>query len=269
MGVTGAERDAEGAIAATARGRIEYGMLGAGPPVLVVHGTPGGFDQGLALARILALRDHLVVAPSRPGYLGTRLSVAREPEAQADCFADLLTALGIGRVAVVALSGGGISAIQFALRHPDRVSHLVLLQAISARLDINVDSLLHAALLLPRSAGLAPSVLGLALRRIQPSLVRESLALAVSTLPIAARRPGILNDANQFAGLPDYPLGEIRAPTLLVHGLDDRNVPYAQSVAAAAAIPDARLLTLPGGTHASVLFEHRTIEAVRDFLKDE
>jgi pimeloyl-ACP methyl ester carboxylesterase len=235
----------------------------------MVHGTPGGSDQGLALARILALRGRRIVAPSRPGYLGTRLSVAREPEAQADVYAELLDLLAIERAAVIALSGGGVFAAQFALRHPDRVSRLVLLQAITARLDISVDDLVRAAMLLPRSAGLAPSVIGLARRQSQPSLVWESLALARSTLPGPARRAGILNDATQIAGLPEYPLGEIRAPTLLVHGIADRNVPYAQSVAAAAAIPDARLLILPEGTHSSVLFEWRVIDAVRDFLDRE
>jgi pimeloyl-ACP methyl ester carboxylesterase len=266
MRATGNEQQVERLLVQTARGSIEYGVVGAGSPVLMVHGTPGGSDQGLALARILALRGRRVVAPSRPGYLGTRLSVAREPEAQADAHAELLDLLAFERAAVIALSGGGVFAAQFALRHPGRVSQLVLLQAITARLDISVDDLLRAAMLLPRSAGLAPSVIGLALRRSQPSLVWESLALARSILPSVARRAGILNDAKQIAGLPEYPLGEIRAPTLLVHGIADRNVPFAQSVAAAVAIPDARLLTLPRGTHSSILFERRAIDAVRDFL---
>jgi 2-hydroxy-6-oxonona-2,4-dienedioate hydrolase len=253
-------------IAGTARGRIEYEVFGAGSPVLMVHGTPGGADQGVALARVLALRGNRVIAPSRPGYLGTRLSIAREPEAQADAYADLLDALGIEHAAVIANSGGGVYAAQFALRHPDRVSRLVLLQSITARMVITVDDLLHAALLLPRSAAVAPSVIALALRRGEPSLIRASLALARSVLPTAARRAGVLNDATQIARLPKYPLGEVRVPTLLVHGIADRNVPYLQSVAAADAIPGAHLLTLPGGTHGSVPFDRRVSEAVRDFL---
>jgi pimeloyl-ACP methyl ester carboxylesterase len=38
----------------TQQGAVEYAIDGDGPPVLVVHGTPGGSDQGLALGRFLA-----------------------------------------------------------------------------------------------------------------------------------------------------------------------------------------------------------------------
>jgi 2-hydroxy-6-oxonona-2,4-dienedioate hydrolase len=254
------------AIAETALGPIEYSAIGGGPPVLVVHGTPGGSDQGLALVRVLALRGYRVISPSRPGYLGTRLAIAREPEAQADACAALLDALGIRRAAVIANSAGGVFAVSLALRHPARVSHLILLQAVTARMEISADDLLHAALLLPRATSIAPSVVAQAWRQGEPSLITQSLALAWSTLPVSARRAGMLNDATQIAGLPDYPLRTIRVPTLLVHGDADRNVPYAQSAAAAAAIPGARLLRIANGDHSSILFERRTAAAVRDFL---
>src|SRR5829696_9851513 len=38
-------------VVSTARGPIEVAVVGAGPPVLVVHGTGGGFDQGMNIAR--------------------------------------------------------------------------------------------------------------------------------------------------------------------------------------------------------------------------
>jgi pimeloyl-ACP methyl ester carboxylesterase len=266
---TGNGQQGESAVAETARGPVEYGEFGAGVPVLMVHGTPGGSDQGLALARILALREHRVVSPSRPGYLGTRLGVGSEPEAQADALAALLDALGIERAAVIANSAGGAFAIPFALRHPGRISRLILLQSVTAQMQISVDDLLHAALLLPRSTSVAPSVVGLALRRFEPSLIKQSLALAWSTLPVAGRRAGVLNDALQIGRLPAYPLGEIQAPTLLIHGTADQNVPFAQSVVASEAIPGARLLSFPGGNHSSVLFERGTIAAVREFLRQQ
>jgi pimeloyl-ACP methyl ester carboxylesterase len=254
------------AIAETALGPIEYSAIGGGPPVLMLHGSPGGADRGLALAGVLALRGCRVISPSRPGYLGTSLAVGRTPEEQADACAALLDALGIGRAAVLSNSGGGIVALQFALRHPERVARLVLLQSVTARMEIAADDLLHAALLLPRATSIAPSVVAQAWRQGEPSLITQSLALAWSTLPVSARRAGMLNDATQIAGLPYYPLRTIRVPTLLVHGDADRNVPYAQSAAAAAAIPGARLLRIANGDHSSILFERRTAAAVRDFL---
>jgi pimeloyl-ACP methyl ester carboxylesterase len=114
-------------IAETRCGSIEYAEVGSGPPVLLVHGAGGGYDQGLLLGRPLAEKGFHVVAMSRFGYLRTPLPDDASAEAQADAHAALLDTLGIGRAAVVGASAGAPSAMQFALRHPDRASALVLL----------------------------------------------------------------------------------------------------------------------------------------------
>src|SRR5690349_1661222 len=84
----------------TARGPIEYAEIGRGPPVLVVHGTPGGYDQPLRYleATHRSGSTHYII-PSRPGYLRTPLSVGSTPADQARAFAALLDALGTKRVA--------------------------------------------------------------------------------------------------------------------------------------------------------------------------
>src|SRR5688572_6529818 len=55
----------------TARGPIEYATLGKGSPVLVLHGTSGGWDQGISAARGLVVHGFQLIAPSRFGYLRT------------------------------------------------------------------------------------------------------------------------------------------------------------------------------------------------------
>jgi pimeloyl-ACP methyl ester carboxylesterase len=67
------------------------------------------------------------VAASRFGYLGSSLPPAARPAYQADVYALLLDALGIDRAAVFGYSGGGPSAIQFALRHAGRTTTLILM----------------------------------------------------------------------------------------------------------------------------------------------
>jgi 2-hydroxy-6-oxonona-2,4-dienedioate hydrolase len=52
-------------------GPIEYAEAGNGPPVLVIHGAGGGFDQGLELAQPLIDAGFRVIAVSRFGYLRT------------------------------------------------------------------------------------------------------------------------------------------------------------------------------------------------------
>lgn len=114
-------------IAHTRCGPIEYATVGQGPPVLVVHGAGGGFDQGLEIGAVLAQSGFRVIAPSRFGYLQTPLPRDASPTAQADAHACLLDALGIERVGVLGASAGAPSSVQFALRHPERIDALVLL----------------------------------------------------------------------------------------------------------------------------------------------
>lgn len=109
---------------------MEYAEAGKGYPVLVVHGAGGGYDQGLILSRIFLSEDFRVIAPSRFGFLRTPLPANASPAAQADAYIDLLDALNISKVAVVGISAGGPSSLEFALRHPDRVSGLVLVSAV-------------------------------------------------------------------------------------------------------------------------------------------
>ncbi len=120
-------------VAGTARGPVEYAEIGQGPAVLALHGRPGGYDQGLVMARSLGEDLARWIAVSRPGYLRTPLETGPTPAEQADAYAALLDTIGIGQAVVVGLSGGGPSALQFALCHSDRCRGLVLVSAVSRR----------------------------------------------------------------------------------------------------------------------------------------
>ena len=95
----------------THKGPIEIGRRGVGPPVLFVHGTPGGADSSLAMGWFLAEAGFEVIAPSRPGYLGTPLAGREEIDQQAHLLSALLDALGHERAGVVSWSGGGPSGL--------------------------------------------------------------------------------------------------------------------------------------------------------------
>jgi pimeloyl-ACP methyl ester carboxylesterase len=86
----------------TARGPIEIGRAGAGPPVLFVHGAPGGADSSLAMGQFLVSAGFEVIAPPRPGYLGTPLAGRSAIDEQADLLAALTDALDHDR------AGGGV-----------------------------------------------------------------------------------------------------------------------------------------------------------------
>ena len=114
-------------VASTACGPIEYAESGSGPTVLVVHGAGGGFDQGLEFGRAIATMGYRVIAMSRFGYL--RTPAPRQPSIvlQAAAHACLLDTLGIDSAAVIAVSAGAPSALEFALKYSARCPALVLL----------------------------------------------------------------------------------------------------------------------------------------------
>ena len=119
--------EAGGTVVETSAGPIEYAREGEGEPALVIHGAGGGYDQGLSIGRDTLGFGYDMIAPSRFGYLRTPLRDDVTPAAQADAHAALLDALGIDQVVVLAASAGAPSAIELALRHPERVRSMILL----------------------------------------------------------------------------------------------------------------------------------------------
>jgi pimeloyl-ACP methyl ester carboxylesterase len=116
-------------VMSSAYGEIEYTEGRAGPHFLVVHGSGGGYDQGeLIVQSFLGDRFHWI-APSRLGYLRSTFHDGATFADQACAYAALLDQLGIDRVAVVAFSHGGPSALFFAILYPERVSSLCLVSA--------------------------------------------------------------------------------------------------------------------------------------------
>ena len=112
-------------LVSTGFGDVEYAERGAGDALLVSHGIFHGCDGGLAAVQD-TVADRRVIVPSRFGYLGSTLPDDATAAGQAEAFVALLGHLGLTRVDVMAISAGTSAAVQLALRHPDRVSHLVL-----------------------------------------------------------------------------------------------------------------------------------------------
>lgn len=257
----------------TAAGPVEYQETGSGTPLLVLHGTPGGSDQGVVAARVLGV-DARVIAPSRPGYLGTPLSTGRTPSEQAVAMVALLDELEVERVVVVGLSGGGMTAAALAARHPTRVRGLVLWSAVTAPLRIPVWPLLHGPLA-RRSTGEA---LLKRLRRSPRLLIGRAagdertaaaaVSIAQTVFPIEDRRDGLANDAAQARLFDAGILPAITAPVLLVHGTRDRNVPYRLAAHAAQSLPNARLITVSGANHWTTPADRTAQAALAAFLDD-
>lgn len=260
----------------TSRGPVECAISGEGPAVLLLHGAMGGYDQGVLLGRsALGGAGFQSVAVSRPGYLGTPLAGGESPESQADLCAAALEKLGIAQASVVAISGGGQCALQFAIRHRERCRALVMISACSAPLDAQLPLAWYLLKLAARIPTLAAMMSRRALKNPEQSAWRSipdpvvrartlnhpeagplMMALQQSTMDrLPQRLPGTENDIRQSRQCFDYPLEEISVPLLAVHGTADKVVPFEQTRLLAGRVPGAELFAVEGGEHVS-LFTH-------------
>ncbi|MEW5791000.1 MAG: alpha/beta fold hydrolase [Pseudomonadota bacterium] len=255
-------------MAQTALGPVEYATVGEGPAVLVIHGASGGYDQGMVAARLMDGHGLRLIAPSRPGYLRTPLSVGDTPARQADALAALLDALQIRTAAVAGISAGGPTALQFALRHPARCRGLVMMAAVSRRANFLprletpacqlafCEPLMNAVpYLVARWPVLLPPMLSANDPKLRTELIRDPdkfesiLSFIRCGRMMESRKAGIRNDVAQIARLPELPLESVAVPTLALHGTADTVVSFDHAEHVAARVPGARLLPIVGGEH--------------------
>lgn len=248
--------------------------------MLVVHGAGGGYDQGIILSQMLLNDDFRVIAPSRAGFLSTPLPDHASPAAQADAFVNLLDELNISKVAVLGISAGGPSTLQFALRHPDRTSAIVLVSAVVHQEKPMgfIDRIIHNGLLksdfifwlitkhfntsLISFLGVNPEV--------QASLTSEekdwlSHELIASMLPISQRQAGMVNDRVNSVYL-DYSLEQITVPALVVFAADDALVNPSHGEYAAQKIPNAKVVALESGGHMLMGQNEKVASEIVEFL---
>jgi len=268
----------------TACGPIEVQQAGTGSPLLVVHGSGGGHDQGMAWARPLASQGVRVIAMSRFGYLRTARPADASPEAQADAHVCLLDALGIERATVLGVSAGAPSALQTAIRHPDRVSALVLVVPIAYQPPtapvsappvsdgkdqwllrlLGSDFLFWAAQKLARGP-LIRHVLATPPALVASASDRERARvddLIGRILPVSARAAGLIDDTRLGKRLGPYALEQVVAPTLVVSARDDGFGTYAPAAYTASSIAGARFMGFNDGGHLLVGHDATVQEAV-------
>jgi pimeloyl-ACP methyl ester carboxylesterase len=266
----------------TACGPVKVAEAGEGTPVLVVHGMAGGFDMGLQVGLDVLGDGFRVIAPSRFGYLGSPMPPDASHDRQADVLAAVLDTFGLPAAAVVAVSAGAQSATRLALRHPDRVSALVLITPAlylppppgarnAGPPDFAFDHLLASDVPTWLISRLAPQLLvrvcGVP-RALDAQVTSAERARYVSWfLPSAPRHLGIAQDMRTtLPSAPDLPIEQLTMPVMLISAADD---PYwtAEVVRySAQRLPTARLLIFDSGGHVLLGQDEPLRDAVRDFL---
>jgi pimeloyl-ACP methyl ester carboxylesterase len=252
--------------------RLHYENAGEGPAVLLVGGlamTAAGWWRTVPVLaedfRVLTFDNR---GTGRSASAGASDSVAE----MADDAAAVLSAAGVERAHVYGISLGGMVAQELALRHPERVDALVLgATTPGSFLAAPPDAAVLAAFLRHRSLrpdeavwGSVPHLYARETQVHRPERIAEDVARRLEE-PVAHRTytaqvaAGMRHDALSR-------LGAISAPTLVVHGQQDRVVPPANARTLAAGIPDAELHLWPGAGHLYMTDEPRADPDVADFL---
>lgn len=247
-------------------GPIEYRVVGQGSPVLVLNGGHTNCNSPFGHEQFFLDEGYQLVIPSRPGYGKTPSSTGRTAEAFADALIGLLDHLHLERVIIVGISGAGPTALQLAGRHPERVSKLILQNAVTGGRFPTPSMRLGAyAVFNPWTERWTWSVFR-AFARVAPlkalQMMMESLTSldptqvvaimsqqqqqAALALLLASRSGhGFLHDLHHHCG----DLRRITAPTLVIRSKYDGSMSASHAIYAADHIPNAELFVSPAESH--------------------
>ena len=279
-----------GTIAQTACGSVQYAVTDSDVnPVMVLHGVFGSYEHTIHASSLLHRHArYRVIAPSRPGYVGTPLSVGRTAEEQAHAMVALMDALNIERLSVAGISGGTPTALAMARLYPDRIWRLVLVNGVGKPLDPLREAVARAGAAAVRYLpadyltwiGVHTINALLPLYGLFDSYYRENILkdpeaylifrkVVESFYPIKAMLDGYEADLENFRQLDGETMGEIRVKTMIVHSTDSFSVPLAHGQYMADHIPGAKLLTYSEGAgHAVHLTENGVWNDIIEFLHE-
>ncbi|MFE9577392.1 alpha/beta fold hydrolase [Nocardia sp. NPDC006044] len=216
---------------------------GEGRPILLLHGGAGSMSVTGFADRLAAERNAHVYAPTHPGFDGTdrpeRLTTIGELAA---LYAELLNTLDLTDVTVVGNSVGGWIAAELALLQQNRVSGLVLVDAVGIEVPDHpvID---FFALDLTQIADYSyadPDPYRIEPTQLNPAVLRM-MAGNRSALEVYG---GSMTDPTLLGRLP-----EITLPTLVIWGEADRIVDPENGRAYADAIPGAEFVIMPNTGH--------------------
>lgn len=253
--------------------RLRYYEAGAtdATPVVLLHGSgPGatGWSNFSGNIGAIAEAGFHVIAPDMPGWGDSEARVTTEMDHDKD-LVELLDALGLERAALVGNSMGAHTVIRFATLHPERVTHLVTMGASLGR---------GPASLFGAGDGPSEGLKIIARTYRDPSPENMKALVEIMTFDKARFATPELTRARSEAALarPDHLqnyvdglahgapipikvdrdlIPGIQAPTLLIHGKDDRVLHFEISLWLLANIANSRLVLLNRCGHWAMI-EH-------------
>lgn len=216
--------------------RIWFATYGSGPPVVLLHGYGGDADTfGFQVPALIADGRRVIVIDSRGQGRSTRDARPFSYELMETDVIAVMDALGLRKADIVGWSDGAILGLIVAMKNPDRARRIF---AFSPNTD--------------------PS--GLRSDFLSKPIVPKILAWMKADYERLSPTPGDFNRllaaaSTDFKTIPNYSaqdLGRIRGPAIAIVDGDHEEFIYPEHTRYVAhAIPGARLIILPGVSHAA------------------
>jgi pimeloyl-ACP methyl ester carboxylesterase len=262
--------------------RVRYVDMGSGdgPPIVLVHGLAGNWQNWLENIPRLS-RERRVVALDLPGFGQSDDPVERITISGYGRTVDALSEhLDLGEVVVVGNSMGGFVAAETAIQFPERVERLALISAAG----IASSDLRRAPVMVWGRIAMLAGARGAAEKRL--AIVRPRIRhLVYSTIMRHPTKiaPEMLWEMSEGAGrsafrpaleaILDYDfrdrLGDIASPTLIIWGEDDMLVPVEDAERYERNIPGARKIVLDDTGHVAMIERPPTVNrALLEFIDE-
>lgn len=252
---------------------VAYATAGAGDPLLFIGGWLSHLEASWALPAERRMfealaRGRQLIRYDRPGcgLSGQAPADGFSLERELETVTAVLAATCAGPADVMGCSLGAPVATAWSASHPERVGRLVLYGGWARGRDIAPEEVQeHVAALIAAHWGLGADVLA-------DIFAHEATASTRAAFAAYQRRSSSADTAAELLRLcyrvdvTDV-LGDVAAPTLVVHRKEDRAAPLEQGRHLAAGIPRARLEILPGNSHLPYTGDvWALVAAVRRFL---
>lgn len=272
-GPGGAESRADGGADARAPGDA--------PAILLLHGTGSSLHTWDGWARRLSTQ-YRVVRLDLPGFglTGPHPSGDYSGAATADFLERFANAARLERFAIAGSSLGGYYAWRFALRHPERVTRLILLDAVGYPIEVGTSA--ATALQLARMPVVSELMRFAPIRGIVQRSLKDTYGDDSKVTPeLVDRYEQLMLRRGNRAAMGDraraerQPTGwqrlpELKVPTLIMWGGEDSWVPMTHAERFRRDIPDSRLVVYPGLGHVPMEEDPaRTVGDALRFLRGE
>ena len=246
----------------------------AKPTVVFIHGVLNDHGVWILQSRYLAHHGWNVLAIDLPGHCKSSGEPPASVEEASAAIIALLDAAGIAKAALVGHSFGSLIALETAARHPERVSHLVLVgtaypmrvspalleSSVSAPMKAieMVNTFSHSTLAPPPSA-LGP---GTWLYGGSRALMRRVLASNTQVNVFFTGFKACDNYANGEAAME-----QVQCPTLFVLGSADQMTPPKAAQSLVSRAKNAKVVQLPAGHSLMTEAPDGVLQALKNFLK--